>query len=42
MFGFADVFQSVLVTLQESFAGVIVQFLTSLFGSILPGVLPGA
>lgn len=42
MFDFGAVFENVLAGLQESFAGVIMHFITSLLSSILSGVLPGA
>jgi len=41
MFDFHAVFQNVLASLQNEFASMIVQFVTSLFGSILSGLLPG-
>lgn len=37
MFNFGALFQNVLAGLQESFVSVIVQFISSLFGTILPG-----
>jgi hypothetical protein len=37
MFDFGAVFQNVLASLQDTFVSVIVQFITSLFSSILPG-----
>ena len=40
MFDFSAVFQNVMASLQDSFASVIVQFITSLFGSVLQGLLP--
>jgi len=42
MFDFAAMFQDVLAGLQDTFVSVIVQFFTSLFSSILPGLLAGA
>ena len=41
MFNFDAVFQSVLASLQDSFATVIVNFITSLFSGIVPGLLGG-
>ncbi len=41
MFDFASVFQNVLVGLQDTLVGAITQWITSLLGAILPGLVGG-